>query len=120
MHLQIVALQSLLDQPTNKRRNIDLAAAARGPVSNFNEDLGVVDLPFLIFSYAHVDKVLDGSIGCRLPRILIDTAAASSLVMMVISMAGIFSWLLASEEIPQMVTAQIRRATTNKVLILTS
>ena len=54
----------------------------------------------------------------RLPRILIDTAATSSLVMMVIGMASIFSWLLASEEIPQMVTEHIMSATTNKVLIL--
>jgi C4-dicarboxylate transporter DctM subunit len=54
----------------------------------------------------------------RLPRILIDTAATSSLVMMVIGMASIFSWLLASEEIPQMITALILSATTNKVLIL--
>lgn len=53
-----------------------------------------------------------------LPRILIDTAATSSLVMMVIGMASIFSWLLASEEIPQMITEHIMRATTNKVLIL--
>ena len=54
----------------------------------------------------------------RLPRILIDTAATSSLVMMVIGMASIFSWLLASEEIPQMLTEHIMSATTNKVLIL--
>ena len=54
----------------------------------------------------------------RLPRILIDTAATSSLVMMVIGMASIFSWLLAAEEIPQMITEHIMRATTNKVLIL--
>ena len=53
-----------------------------------------------------------------LPRILIDTAATSSLVMMVIGMASIFSWLLASEEIPQMITERIMSATTNKVLIL--
>ena len=51
----------------------------------------------------------------RLPRILIDTAATSSLVMMVIGMASIFSWLLASEEIPQMLTEHIMSATTNKV-----
>jgi C4-dicarboxylate transporter DctM subunit len=54
----------------------------------------------------------------RLPRILIDTATTSSLVMMVIGMASIFSWLLASEEIPQMITEQIMSATANKVLIL--
>jgi len=53
-----------------------------------------------------------------LPRILIDTAATSALVMMVIGMASIFSWLLASEEIPQMITSQIMSVTTNKVLIL--
>ena len=54
----------------------------------------------------------------RLPRILIDTAATSSLVMMVVGMASIFSWLLASEEIPQMITEHIMSVTTNKVLIL--
>jgi len=42
---------------------IDLAVTATGPVSNFNEDMGVVDLPFLFTSYEHVDKVLDGPIG---------------------------------------------------------
>jgi tripartite ATP-independent transporter DctP family solute receptor len=42
---------------------IDLAVTATGPVSNFNEDMEVVDLPFLFTSYEHVDKVLDGPIG---------------------------------------------------------
>ena len=54
----------------------------------------------------------------NLPRILIETAATSSLVLMVIGMASIFSWFLASEEIPQMVTEFIMKVTTNKVLIL--
>ena len=42
---------------------IDLAVTATGPVSNFSEDMGVVDLPFLFTSNKHVDKVLDGPIG---------------------------------------------------------
>ncbi len=42
---------------------IDLAVTATGPVSNFSEDMGVVDLPFLFTSIEHVDKVLDGPIG---------------------------------------------------------
>ena len=45
---------------------IDMAVTATGPVSNFSEDMGVVDLPFLFTSYDHVDKVLDGSIGRQL------------------------------------------------------
>jgi tripartite ATP-independent transporter DctP family solute receptor len=45
---------------------IDLAATSTGPVSNFSEDMGVIDLPFLFTSNEHVDKVLDGPIGRRL------------------------------------------------------
>jgi len=53
-----------------------------------------------------------------LPRILINTGATSSLVMLVIAMASIFSWLLAAEEVPQMVTETVLKATANKYLIL--
>ena len=42
---------------------IDMAVTATGPVSNFSEDMGVVDLPFLFTGNEHVDKVLDGPIG---------------------------------------------------------
>ena len=53
-----------------------------------------------------------------LPRIIIKTGATSSLVMLVIGAASIFSWLLASEEIPQLVTESILTLTQSKVLIL--
>ncbi len=53
-----------------------------------------------------------------LPRILIRTGATSSLVMLVIGTASIFSWLLASEEIPHLVTDAILALTQNKILIL--
>ena len=53
-----------------------------------------------------------------LPGILIKTGATSSLVMLVIGTASIFSWLLASEEIPQMVTGAVLSLTENKYLIL--
>jgi C4-dicarboxylate transporter DctM subunit len=53
-----------------------------------------------------------------LPRILIRTGATSSLVMLVIGTASIFSWLLASEEIPHLVTDAILALTHNKILIL--
>jgi C4-dicarboxylate transporter DctM subunit len=53
-----------------------------------------------------------------LPRILIRTGATSSLVMLVIGTASIFSWLLASEEIPHLFTDAILALTHNKILIL--
>jgi C4-dicarboxylate transporter DctM subunit len=53
-----------------------------------------------------------------LPRIIIDTATTSALVMLVIGTASIFSWLLASEEIPQSVCAGILKVTQSRILIL--
>jgi C4-dicarboxylate transporter DctM subunit len=53
-----------------------------------------------------------------LPRILIRTGATSSMVLLVIGTASIFSWLLASEQIPQLVTESILSITKNKLLIL--
>ena len=53
-----------------------------------------------------------------LPRILIDTGVTSSLVMLVIGTASIFSWVLASEEIPQKVTNAMLSLTDNKIVIL--
>jgi tripartite ATP-independent transporter DctP family solute receptor len=45
---------------------IDMAVTATGPISNFVENMGVVDLPFLFVSPEQVDKVLDGPIGRQL------------------------------------------------------
>jgi C4-dicarboxylate transporter DctM subunit len=53
-----------------------------------------------------------------LPPLLIRTGATSALVMLVIGTASVFSWLLASEEIPQRVTETILALTNNKILIL--
>jgi TRAP-type transport system periplasmic protein len=45
---------------------IDLAVTATGPISNFVENMGVVDLPFLFPGHEAADKVLDGPVGARL------------------------------------------------------
>ena len=53
-----------------------------------------------------------------LPKIIINTAVTSSLVMLVIGTASIFSWLLASEEIPQYITETVINITHNRIAIL--
>jgi C4-dicarboxylate transporter DctM subunit len=53
-----------------------------------------------------------------LPRIIIDTGVTSALVMLVIGTASIFSWVLASQEIPQSVCAAILRVTHSRILVL--
>jgi len=40
------------------------------------------------------------------------------LVMLVIGMAGIFSWVLASEQVPQLITEVMLGITTNPIIIL--
>ncbi|MBN2033194.1 MAG: TRAP transporter large permease, partial [Deltaproteobacteria bacterium] len=53
-----------------------------------------------------------------LPALLVKTGVTSSLVMLVIATASIFSWLLASEEVPQAVAEQMLGVTDNKFVIL--
>jgi C4-dicarboxylate transporter DctM subunit len=54
----------------------------------------------------------------NLPKIIIQTGVTSSLVMLVIGSASIFSWLLASEEIPQYITKAVVNITHNRIVIL--
>ncbi|MFO8165262.1 MAG: TRAP transporter large permease [Desulfatiglandales bacterium] len=53
-----------------------------------------------------------------LPKIIINTAVTSSLVMLVIGTASIFSWFLASKEIPQYITEVVITITHNRIAIL--
>ena len=66
-----------------------------------------------------ISFVVYRDIGLRdLPRIIINTGVTSGLVMLVIGTANIFSWLLASEEIPQYICTAILTVTHNRILIL--
>jgi len=53
-----------------------------------------------------------------LPKIIINTAVTSSVVMLVIGTASVFSWLLASQEIPQYITEAVIGITHNRIAIL--
>lgn len=53
-----------------------------------------------------------------LPSLLIRTGSTSAIVMLVIGTASIFSWLLASEEIPRAVSETLLGLTRNKFWIL--
>ena len=53
-----------------------------------------------------------------LPKIIIDTGVTSAIVMLVIGTASIFSWILASWEIPQSICGGILTVTQNRIIIL--
>jgi C4-dicarboxylate transporter DctM subunit len=72
-----------------------------------------------VFYAFAISFVVYRDIGLRdLPRIVINTGVTSGLVMLVIGTANIFSWLLASEEIPQHICRAILTVTHNRILIL--
>ncbi|HDM76298.1 MAG TPA: TRAP transporter large permease [Deltaproteobacteria bacterium] len=53
-----------------------------------------------------------------LPRIFIDAAVMSSIIMFIIAAASIFSWFLAIEEIPKLITGFLLSVTTNRIILL--
>ncbi len=72
-----------------------------------------------VFYAFAISFVVYRDIGLRdLPRIIINTGVTSGLVMLVIGTANIFSWLLASEEIPQHICTAILTVTHNRIFIL--
>ncbi len=53
-----------------------------------------------------------------LPRIFIDALVMSSVIMFIIASASIFSWFLAIEEIPKLITGFLLGLTSNKIILL--
>lgn len=54
----------------------------------------------------------------RLGKVLLETVTMSSTIIFIIASASAFSWVIAVEGIPQMVTSFILSVTTNKILII--
>ncbi len=72
-----------------------------------------------VFYALFISLVLYRDLSIRdIPGIIVRTGITSSLVMLVIGTASIFSWVLASEEIPQKITEVVIGMTQNRVLIL--
>lgn len=46
-----------------KRGELDMALSTTSPLSNFNHDLDIFDLPLNFTGFEHVDRVLDGPVG---------------------------------------------------------
>ena len=54
----------------------------------------------------------------KLPAILLDTVLGTAALMTLVGMANVFAWILASENIPQMLANGILSITTNAVLVI--
>ena len=54
----------------------------------------------------------------KLPAILLDTAIGSAALMTLVGMANVFAWILASENIPQMLANGILSITDNPILVI--
>lgn len=53
-----------------------------------------------------------------IPKILSDTAITTSAILILVGLANLFAWILASEQIPQMIAKWMLGVTENKYLII--
>ncbi len=73
---------------------------------------------------ACVLAIIVGIVGYRdlklkeFPKILVNAAISTAVVTMLMSMAGLFGWVLAFEQIPQMLVQWIGSLTTNPLIFL--
>jgi C4-dicarboxylate transporter DctM subunit len=52
------------------------------------------------------------------PRIVIDSAIGSAAILALVGFANVFGWILASEQIPQMLASTVLAITDNKILVI--
>jgi len=53
-----------------------------------------------------------------LKRIILDTAISSAMIMIIVGISGLFSWILAIEQVPQSIVNYVFSLTSNKMVIL--
>lgn len=54
----------------------------------------------------------------QLPGAIIESVKSSAAIMILVAFANVFAWILASEQIPQMIADGILSITTNKILVI--
>ncbi|MBO1265199.1 TRAP transporter large permease [Proteiniclasticum sp. SCR006] len=54
----------------------------------------------------------------QLPGAIIESVKGSAAIMILVAFANVFAWILASEQIPQMIASGILSITTNKILVI--
>ena len=54
----------------------------------------------------------------QLPGAIIESVKSSAAIMILVAFANVFAWILASEQIPQMIASGILSITTNKILVI--
>jgi tripartite ATP-independent transporter DctM subunit len=52
------------------------------------------------------------------PRIVIDSAIGSAAILALVGFANVFGWILASEQIPQLLASTVLSITDNKILVI--
>lgn len=53
-----------------------------------------------------------------LPKILLDSMIGTASILMLVGFANVFAWILASEQIPQMIAEMILNISRNKIVVL--
>lgn len=54
----------------------------------------------------------------QLPRIIIDSMRMTAAIMVLVGFANLFAWIMASEQIPQLIAKTILAISTNKIVVI--
>lgn len=54
----------------------------------------------------------------QLPRIIIDSMRMTAAIMILVGFANLFAWIMASEQIPQLIAKTILAISTNKIIVI--
>jgi tripartite ATP-independent transporter DctM subunit len=54
----------------------------------------------------------------HVPKVMVDSAVASAGILVLVGFANVFGWILASEQIPQLLAATVLSITDNKILVI--
>jgi len=54
----------------------------------------------------------------HVPKVMVDSALASAGILVLVGFANVFGWILASEQIPQLLAATVLSITDNKILVI--
>lgn len=78
-------------------------------------EASIVASLYALFAGCFIYKTLSFK---KLPAILLDTAIGTTALMTLVGMANVFAWILASENIPQMLANGILSITDNPILVI--
>ncbi len=78
-------------------------------------EASIIAVLYAIFVGKYVYKELEFN---QIPKVMIDSLRMTAAIMILVGFANLFAWIMASEQIPQMIAETILSISTNKIIVI--